>query len=290
MATLKEIRKRIHSVKNTQKITKAMKMVAAAKLRRAQQAVQGGRPYLKALSAVIEQIAQRLPNKDRPALFNAKNEVKTVAVFIMTSNRGLCGGVNSNLLKKAVSFIKSLQAEGKTVQLILFGRKARDFFNSRKIDFLRFEEKWAEAMDLQDAKGITQELVQKFIAGEWDECHFVYNRFVSAMTQTPTIEKLLPMGLADQKTENFGIDFIYEPGKKQILDDLLPRYMTSRIYACHKEALASELGARMTAMDSATSNASEMLGNLTLQYNRARQAAITVELLDIVNGAESLKG
>ena len=291
MATLKDIRKRIHSVKNTQKITKAMKMVAAAKLRRAQQAVQGGRPYLNKLQELIQQIAERLPAKDKNVLFKAREEVKNVAVFVMTSNRGLCGGVNSNLAKKAFAFVKTLRAEGKIVNMTIIGRKGRDFMNSRKMEFARFEETWAEKMDLQDARNLVSTLVEQFKSQQIDECFFIFNNFVSAMTQTPSIEQILPIGLkTEQKTDSFGIDFLYEPSKQEILDDVLPRYLAGKIFACHKEALASELGARMTAMDSATNNASEMLGSLTLLYNRARQAAITVELLDIVNGAESLKG
>lgn len=291
MATLKDIRKRIHSVKNTQKITKAMKMVAAAKLRRAQQAVQGGRPYLNKLEELIGQIAERLPAKDKNVLFCPREEIKNVAVFVMTSNRGLCGAVNSGLLKKAYPFIQELRNEGKNVHLTIIGRKGRDFMNARKVSFQRFEEAWAEKMDLQDVRVLVNDLVEQFKAKQIDECFFIFNNFVSAMTQEPSIECILPMGLATQNsTETFGTDFIYEPSKKAILEDLLPRFLTGKVYACHKEALASELGARMTAMDSATNNASEMLGTLTLQYNRARQAAITVELLDIVNGAESLKG
>ncbi len=289
MATLKEIRTRIRSVKNTQKITKAMKMVAAAKLRRAQQAVQSGRPYLQKLSDVIAQIAGRLSAKDTPVLFKARAEVKNVDVFVLTSNRGLCGGVNSGLLKKMQPFLNALAGEGKTVTVTMIGRKGRDFCKSRKIATARFDEAWAEKMSFEEALRLSEDLVQRFAAGGIDECYFLYNKFASAMTQVPTIEKLLPLAVP-QTAETYTIDFIYEPGKKEILDDLLPRYLAGKIHGFHKEALASELGARMSAMDSATNNASEMLGKLTLQYNRARQAAITVELLDIVNGAESLKG
>lgn len=290
MATLKEIRTRISSVKNTQKITKAMKMVAAAKLRRAQNAVQGGRPYMEKLTEVIQQISERLSKKDTHPLFKSRKEVKKVLVFAMSSNRGLCGGFNSNLLRKTESFLQSLRSEGKQVELVVIGRKGKEFFTARQTKIDRFEEDFAEKMSFEDALGLANQVVGNFTSNQIDECYFVYNQFVSAMTQKPTVEKLVPLNMQETDEEPFGIDFLYEPSKKEILEDLLPRYLASKVHSYHKESLASELGARMTAMDSATNNASDMLGSLTLEYNRARQAAITVELLDIVNGAESLKG
>lgn len=290
MATLKEIRTRISSVKNTQKITKAMKMVAAAKLRRAQNAVQGGRPYMEKLTEVIQQISERLSKKDTHPLFKSRKEVKKVLVFAMSSNRGLCGGFNSNLLRKTESFLQSLRSEGKQVELVVIGRKGKEFFTARQTKIDRFEENFAEKMSFEDALGLANQVVGNFTSNQIDECYFVYNQFVSAMTQKPTVEKLVPLNMQETDEEPFGIDFLYEPSKKEILEDLLPRYLASKVHSYHKESLASELGARMTAMDSATNNASDMLGSLTLEYNRARQAAITVELLDIVNGAESLKG
>lgn len=291
MATLKEIRTRITSVKNTQKITKAMKMVAAAKLRRAQNAVQGGRPYIEKLSETITQISERLSKKDTHFLFKARDEVKNVKVFVFSSNRGLCGGFNSNLLKRLEAFLQELKAQEKNVTLVVVGRKGRDYMNARGYQIDQFVEDWAEKMTFEQALGIAKGQVAAFENKDIDECYFVYSRFVSAMTQEPTVEKLVPVVQEEGETEDsFGIDFLYEPSKKEILDDLLPRYLGGKVHSFHKESLASELGARMTAMDSATNNASDMLGSLTLQYNRARQAAITVELLDIVNGAEALDG
>lgn len=287
MATLKTIKKRITSVKSTQKITKAMKMVAAAKLRRAQQSVLGSRPFVNKLKDVVEQIVSKLSDKDHSPLMIAREEVCRAKVFVFSSNRGLCGGFNSNLLRRADTFVKDLKKQGIAVELIVIGKKGREFFAARHVTVDQNILTWAESISYEEALTATQELATNYVDGLFDEVYVIYNQFISAISQKPTVEKLLPLAFKTDST--YGIDFLYEPNKADILNDLLPRYMASQLQKVHKESLASELGARMAAMESATKNASEMIGKLTLLYNRARQAAITTELLDIVNGAESLK-
>lgn len=287
MATLRDIRKRIGSVKNTQKITKAMKMVAAAKLRRAQTAVVGARPYATKLKDVVAGIVAKSSGTKNP-LFVARDSAKVVEVLVFTSNRGLCGGFNSNLLRKTDPFLKDLRAQGAAVRIVSIGKKARDYFNARKIAVAETILPWADKLTFNEAFDLTAKMGERFLSGEVDAYYLVYNKFISAMTQQTTMERLLPINL--ETTENTGgVDYIYEPAKTEILATILPKFLATQVYKAHLESLASELGARMSAMDSATNNASDMIGKLTLKYNRARQAAITTELMDIVNGAESLK-
>lgn len=288
MATLKTIRKRIGSVRNTQKITKAMKMVAAAKLRRAQGAVVGSRPFLAKLRETVEMIVSKLPDKDLSPVLKPRDEIRKVRVYIFSSNRGLCGGFNSNLMRCADSFRRELEKRGLAYELIVIGKKGRDFLGARRIPIAESILTWADKITFDEAIAATEKLVRDYESGAIDEVYLVYNKFVSAITQKPTVEKLLPVAV--DRAGAYGIECIFEPDKQAILGELLPRYFASILHMIHKESLASELGARMAAMESATQNASEMIGKLTLQYNRARQASITRELLDIVNGAESLKG
>jgi F-type H+-transporting ATPase subunit gamma len=288
MATLKSIKKRIASVKNTQKITKAMKMVAAAKLRRAQSAVTGSRPFVNKLREVVEQILGSVSDRDLSPLLKPHESVKKARVYVFSSNRGLCGGFNSNLLRQADAFLKDLKKTGVGIELVVIGKKGREFFAARNVLIDKNILEWADAMSYEQALALTQELIGDYSEERVDEVYFIYNRFASAISQVPTVEKLLPLSLDAKST--YGIDYIYEPNRTEILQNLLPRYLASQVHKVHKESLASELGARMAAMENATKNASEMIGDLTLVYNRARQAAITTELLDIVNGAESLKG
>lgn len=287
MATLKSIKKRITSVKNTQKITKAMKMVAAAKLRRAQESVVGSRPFIEKMKEVVGLIVGRLDEKDASPLLQPHDEVKNVKIYIFSSNRGLCGGFNSNLMRFADGFIRDLQARKLNVHVVMIGKKGREYFKARRLQLDKSILEWADAMSYEEALELTKDFKAEYEAGEVDEIYFLYNQFISAISQKPTAEKVLPLFIETETIE--GVDFLCEPDKATILDDLLPRYIAGQIHRAHKESLASELGARMSAMDSATKNASEMIGKLTLQYNRARQAAITTELMDIVNGAESLK-
>ena len=287
MATLKAIRKRISSVRNTQQITKAMKMVSAAKLRRAQEAAVAARPYAEKMTELLKNVAARVSSSAHP-LLHAREERKVLLV-LFTSDRGLCGGYNANLVRAAEAFIR--QNSGKEIELALVGRKGADYFRRRRGGIVdRYIGILAVPPD-ELAAEIGQKLITRFINGETDAVYILYSQFRSALSQVPTLEKLLPVSLgetsegeADQLTE-----YLYEPGIEQLLASLLPRITHVAIQRALLEATASEHGARMTAMDSATGNASKMIGSLTLQMNRARQASITRELMEIVGTAEALK-
>ena len=289
MATLRDIKKRISTVKNTQKITKAMKMVAAAKLRRAQTAVVGSRPFAGKLQEVVCDIVAKSSGVKANPLFVARAEKKKVELLVFTSNRGLCGGFNSNLLRKTAVFLKGLREKNIDVCLNVIGKKGREFFNARQIKIDTHYIPWAEKFPYEDASTYMEAAVKRFLSGEIDEFYVVYNKFMSAIKLEITFQKLLPLDLPQNGTSD-GMDYIYEPSRKKLLETLLPNFLATQVYKAHLESLASELGSRMSAMDSATNNAVDMISKLTLKYNRARQSAITTELMDIVNGAESLKG
>lgn len=292
MATLKSIRTRIGSVKNTQKITRAMKMVAAAKLRRAQDAVVAARPYATELARVIEQIQQKGTNHPLFAS-NKTREKKKARYLIFTSNKGLCGGFNSNLLRKIETHLTKTANQFEQIDVNIIGRKGRDYFQSRKKTFHDFYPELADNFPFTKAQEMANQMVQAYLKEECDAYFIVYNQFKSALTQVVTIESFLPFELKKNEGEEtealHQIEPIFEPSKAKILDSLIPKYLASQLYRAHLESQASELGSRMTAMESATKNASEMIRKLNLVYNRARQAAITTELMDIVNGAESMK-
>lgn len=288
MATLRDIKKRIGSVKNTQKITKAMKMVAAAKLRRAQGAVMGSRPYANKLREIVLDISGKSVGKQAHPIFVQRASVNKIGAVVFTSNRGLCGGFNSNLLKKADPFVRELRFRELSINVDVVGRKGVEYFKVRNLPLAKARPEWAEEFSFEQAVQYTQEKVQQFINGEIDEFYLIYNKFNSAISQEPVIEKLLPLSL-ETKEEPYGVDYIYEPKKEILLESLLPKFLATQVYRAHLESRASELGARMTAMDNASNNAKDMIGSLTLQYNRLRQAAITTELMDIVNGAEAIK-
>ena len=288
MATLKAIRKRISSVRNTQQITKAMKMVSAAKLRRAQEAAVAARPYAEKMTELLKNVAARVAIEAHPLL--QTREEKKIDLVLFTSDRGLCGGYNANLIRAAEAFIRR-HAPDKEVELTLVGRKGSDHFRRRRAPIAdRYLNVLATAPD-ELAAAIGQKLISRFINRETDAVYILYSHFRSALSQVPTLEKLLPVSLsetndaaAQQLTE-----YLYEPGIEQLLASLLPRITDVAVQRALLEATASEHGARMTAMDSATSNASKMIGSLTLQMNRARQASITRELMEIVGTAEALK-
>jgi len=298
MATLKSIRKRIASVRNTQKITRAMKMVAAAKLRRAQLAVQSSRPYSKRLKDLVLSVVERDETASH-ALFEGVKNPRRVSVLLYTSNRGLCGGFNSNLLRHVETHLKNAKYE--IADLSIIGKKGRDFYLARKRDIKDLFLDYAQEFPFEAAVEMAQKMINGYLAGEYDVYFIAYNQFKSALSQNVQIEKLIPFTIPEsfekEKTkESEGkfephsiVDFIYEPSKAGVLDQIIPKYVASQLYLAHLESVASELGARMTAMESATSNANDMISGLTLQYNRLRQAAITKELLDIVNGAEAIK-
>jgi F-type H+-transporting ATPase subunit gamma len=288
MATLKTIRKRIGSVRNTQQITKAMKMVSAAKLRRAQEAAVQARPYAEKMTELLKNVSARVSSEANP-LLTARDE-KKIQLVLFTSDRGLCGGYNTNMIRAAEAFIRQ-HAEDRQIQLTLVGRKGADHFRRRGADIsARYVDVLYKAPD-EFAGEIAEKLISRYVSGEVDAVYIVYSRFRSALSQVPTVEKILPVTMAEtnQVQAQQQVEYLYEPGVEQILASLLPRITAVAVQRALLEATASEHGARMTAMESASGNAAKMIGSLTLQMNRARQASITRELLEIVGTAEALK-
>ena len=288
MATLKTIRKRISSVKNTQQITKAMKMVSAAKLRRAQEAAVQARPYAEKMTELLKNVSARVSSEAHPLL--TSREEKKVQLVLFTSDRGLCGGYNTNMIRAAEAFIRQ-HGDDRQIQLTFVGRKGADHFRRRGAETSdRYVDILYKAPD-ELASEIAEKLISRFVSGEVDAVYIVYSRFRSALSQVPTLEKLLPVTLAetDELQAQQQTEYLYEPGVEQILASLLPRITGVAVQRALLEATASEHGARMTAMESASGNAAKMIGSLTLQMNRARQASITRELLEIVGTAEALK-
>jgi F-type H+-transporting ATPase subunit gamma len=285
MPNLKDLRKRIGSVRSTQQITKAMKMVAAAHLRRAQEGVERARPYAAKLTEMFSAVVSGLSEEAHPLL--ARREEKRIDLIVLTSDRGLCGGYNANLLRQADSFRRE-HAE-QQVQLMLVGRKGLDYYRRRRVTPL-LERTGVLTSPIGEVAGaLAERVTTRFAQEETDAVYLLYSRFQSALTQIPTLARLLPVDTAEE-TEAAAVDYIFEPPRPELLGILLPRYIETRLLQALLEAIASELGSRMTAMDNATRNASEMIDRLTLSMNRARQAAITTELMEIVSGAEALKG
>ena len=288
MATLKVIRKRISSIRNTQQITKAMKMVSAAKLRRAQEAAVQARPYAEKMTELLKNVSARV-SSDAHALLQPREE-KKIQLVLFTSDRGLCGGYNANLIRAAEAFLRT-NAGGKEIEITLVGRKGADYYRRRRANIVdRYTGILASAPD-ELAAEIAQKLIARFVNGETDAVYILYSSFRSALSQVPTLEKLLPVALAENSESDAQqqTEYLYEPGVQELLASLLPRITNVALQRALLEATASEHGARMTAMDSATTNAAKMMGSLTLQMNRARQASITRELMEIVGTAEALK-
>jgi F-type H+-transporting ATPase subunit gamma len=281
VAGVRDIRRRIRSVRNMQQITKAMKMVSAAKLRKAQDKVIAARPYARQLQEVLTRLAQAQTDVTHPLL--EKRPVQRVGYVIITSDRGLCGGYNANLIRKTNSTIKE---ETHEVKLIAVGRKGRDFYRRGKVETIAEFIGLGNSPSYTQAKEIAQEVIGLYESGELDEVHLVYNEFLSAISQRPTQIKLLPI---EQPEGKLGKEYIFEPSPQEILTQLLPKYVEIQVFRTLLEGKASEEGARMTAMGSATDNAKEMIDRLTLQMNRARQAAITKEISEIVGGAAALE-
>jgi F-type H+-transporting ATPase subunit gamma len=286
MATLKAIRKRISSIRNTQQITKAMKMVSAAKLRRAQEAVVQARPYAEKMVDLFKNLVARVSREAHPLL--GVREEKRMQLLLLTSDRGLCGGYNANLIRAAEAFIRR-EGSGKEIQLVLIGRKGADHFRRRKAAISDRHVNILAIPAEELATEIAEKLIGRFIKGETDAVYILYSRFRSALSQVPALEKLLPVAVAESESTEQLTEYLYEPSVEVLLASLLPKVVEVAIYRALLEAAASEHGARMTAMDSATTNASKMMGSLTLQMNRARQASITRELMEIVGTAEALK-
>jgi F-type H+-transporting ATPase subunit gamma len=289
MATLRDIRRKIGAVKKTQQITKAMNMVSAAKLRGAQQRMEGFRPYAKAFALMLGNLAGRVEPEIHP-FFQKAPEVKKVGLVLMTADRGLCGGFNVNLINTAVKFIRQQEAEGHEVVLTCVGRKGRDFFRRRKRAIRAFYvDVWGK-FDFANAVVVAREVMSDFLAGEVQEVFLIYANFVNLAIQRPQLVQLLPIQQEEAAEAAPSTEYLFEPPVEQFLEYLLPKYINVRVYHGFLENSASEHAARMTAMDNASSNCKEMITQLTLVMNKARQAAITKELMDIVGGAEALKG
>jgi F-type H+-transporting ATPase subunit gamma len=286
MSKLKAIRKRIGSVKSTQKITKAMKMVAASRLRKAQTAIETLRPYAYRTRDIISQLAARADFTDHPLL--AQREPKKIELLILTSDRGLCGGFNSNINRTADRYLKENVRGHEAISLDIVGRKGLEYFKRRDVQVNTVFRNILEDPNQEKASEIAEHAIRSFTEDGLDALYVVYNEFKSAMTQKVVVEQLLPIVPAPAEDNAFLPEFIYEPGKREILDSVIPGHVTVQVLRMLLESVASEMGARMSAMDSATKNAGEIIAKLTLQYNRARQAAITKELIEIISGMEAL--
>jgi len=287
--SLRDIKRRIGSVRNTQQITRAMKMVAAAKLRRAQEAMTRARPYADKIEEVLTAVATRADEEAHPLL--VRRPPRRVELVVMTSDRGLAGAFNSNVLRRAQRFLYENADRYESIQVSTIGRRGRDFVRSRGIATRKDYVGVFEELTFDKAKTIAEELQAAYLDEKLDAVFLLYNHFVSAISQKPTLTKLLPIAAnAGAEDESSGLmDFLYEPSREAVLDDLLPRHLAMQVWRALLESVASEHGARMAAMESATKNSGELIGKLTLQYNRARQAYITKELMEIVSGAEALK-
>jgi len=291
MPSLKDLRNRISSVKATQKITKAMQMVAAAKLRRAQDAAEAARPYSQRMGAVLANIAQTLGGDDAPKLMVGTGRDETHLLLVCTAERGLCGGFNSSIARLARAHARELLAAGKTVKIITVGKKGYDILRrdlgSHVIDRVDLRE--VKRLGFSDADAIGKKVIEMFDAGEFDVCTLFYSEFQSVISQIPTAQRLIP-AMADETEAETAGDAIYEyePDAGSILEDLIPRNISVQVFRALLENAASEQGARMSAMDNATRNAGEMIDKLTISYNRQRQAQITKELIEIISGAEAL--
>ena len=290
MASLDDLKKRIASVKSTQKITKAMKMVAAAKLRKAQESAEKGRPYSEKMNNVILNLSSGISDKENaPKLLAGTGQDKVHLCVVMTSDRGLCGGFNSNIIKKAKSYFSKILDENKELKIITVGSKGNDqlkrVYGDKIIENISFKE--SKNANYFDADKVGKIIIEKFEAGEFDVCTIFYNKFKNVITQIPQAQQIIPLN--DEGNENSSDDsYWFEPDEDEILSNLLPKNISTQIFKAMLENSASEQGSRMSAMDNATRNAGEMVDKLTIEYNRSRQAAITKELIEIISGAESL--
>jgi F-type H+-transporting ATPase subunit gamma len=288
MANLKDIKKRITSVKNTQQITRAMKMVAAARFRKANEAVVAARPYSNKLHEVLSSLALREERKVHPLL--ARRGKKKALVLVMTSDRGLCGGFNVNVAKATEQFVTDGASGFEAYDLMVIGRKGKEHFAHRPaFEVLKCHEGVTSQASYGIASLLGQEVVAGYSDGSYDGVFVIYNAFRSAISQEVTVDQLLPIVPKEVSEDTVVTGYIYEPNRGEVLNSILPKYVEVQIYRAFVESLASEHGARMSAMDSATQNASDMINRLTLQYNRARQAVITKELMEIISGAESIQ-
>jgi F-type H+-transporting ATPase subunit gamma len=289
MATLREIRSRITGVKNTQKITKAMKMIAAARLRRAQEAIVSTRPYARKLGELLSHLVTKVDPALHPLL--VAREVKTVLLVVVTGDRGLCGSFNSNLIRAAVQHLQA-QKDVK-VKVLTIGRKGSDYFAKRDYDLVARHSGIFQALDFRNARSIVDQITSGYLHGDYDRVEVIYNEFKSVLQQRVVREQFLPILPEEIKPSKdlralSQVDYIYEPSSAEIVNALIPRHLHFHLWRVLLESNAAAQGAQMTAMDNATENASELIRELTLKFNNARQASITKELLEIVSGAEAL--
>lgn len=287
MATTREIRRRIRSVQSTAKITKAMELVAASKMRRAQERALAGRPYAERLNWVLADLAETLPQMDPDTLHPLlrRREVRSVGMVLVTPNRGLCGGLPGNMNRRASALTLELEVP---IKLVAAGRKGRDFFRRTDVAIRADFNELGDYPEYEDILPIARVVIDDYLSGEVDQVFLVYPFFVNTVTQEPKVSQLLPVE-PPQEEATGAVDYIYEPGRESLLAELLPRYIEVQIYEAILEGIASEQSARMVAMRNATDAANEMVDDLTLSYNKARQEQITRELLDIVGGAEGLR-
>jgi F-type H+-transporting ATPase subunit gamma len=285
MGNLRDIQRRIDSVKNTEQITKAMKMVAASRLRRAQEAILSSRPYAHKMLEVLSSLSLRTNPQAHPML--ETREPKQVDLLIVTSDRGLCGAFNSNIIRAAEKFMA--EHPDWNFSLHLVGRKAADYYKRRDVNIRKISLNILADVSMAHSSAVGGDLVESYLNDEFDQVFMVYNEFKSAIQQTVIVEQLLPIKPMDITEEYFPVEYTFEPSEDAILAELLPRHINVQVFRVFLESVASEHGARMTAMESASKNAGEMIDKLTLIYNRTRQAAITTELIEVVSGAEALK-
>ena len=292
MASLDDLKKRITSVKSTQKITKAMKMVAAAKLKRAQESAEKGRPYSEKMNNIILNLSNGISDKENaPKLLNGTGKDQTHLCVVMTSDRGLCGGFNSNIIKKAKSYFSKLSKDSKELKIITVGSKGNDqlkrIYGSKIIEKISFKN--SKYVNYFDAEKVGKSIIEKFNNKEFDVCTIFYNQFKNVITQIPQAQQIIPLNDENNnKRDELNESYEFEPDEDEILNNLLPKNISTQIFKAMLENSASEQGARMSAMDNATRNAGEMVDKLTIEFNRSRQAAITKELIEIISGAESL--
>ena len=291
MPSLDDLRKRIKSVKSTQKITKAMKMVAASKLRKAQENAEKGRPYSEKMSNIILNLSNSITDKENaPRLLTGTGTDKVHLCVVLTADRGLCGGFNSNIVKKAKPFFEKIKSEGKSLQIITVGSKGYDqlkrIYGSQIIEKISFKD--SKVANYLGAEIVGKKIIELFEKNEFDMCTIFYNQFKNVITQIPQEQQIIPLKSNEIKKNSVEDNYEFEPEEDEILSNLLPKNISTQIFKAMLENSASEQGSRMTAMDSATRNAGELVDKLTINYNRSRQAAITKELIEIISGAESL--
>ena len=291
MASLDDLKKRIASVKSTQKITKAMKMVAAAKLRRAQEGAEKGRPYSEKMNNIILNLSNGISDKkNAPKLLSGTGENKIHLCVVLTSDRGLCGGFNTNIIRKAKSYFQKILNEGKNLKIITVGTKGYDqlkrIYKNNIIERLSFKD--SKIVNYIDAEKVSKIIINNFEKKEFDICAIFYNQFKNVITQIPQEQQIIPLKASDAEGSSSEDNYEFEPEEDEILSNLLPKNIATQIFKAMLENSASEQGSRMSAMDSATRNAGDMVDKLTIEYNRSRQAAITKELIEIISGAESL--